>query len=67
MMNIQGDIQSFVGAVSPPGEARPGWKILRVLGNLADVDGFDFEDSGQVREEILATTEAKPDNGLSDR
>jgi len=65
MMNIQGDIQSFVGGVSPLGEARPGWKILRVLGNLADVDGFDYEDSGQVRDEILAAAEAKPDNGLS--
>ena len=65
MMNAQGDIQSFAGAVSPVGEARPGWKILRVLGNLADVDGFDFADSGQVRDEMLAAAEAKPDNRLS--
>lgn len=65
LVNIQGDIQSFTGAVAPVGEARPGWKILRVLGNLADLDGFDFDGTEQVRAEILAAADAKPDNSLS--
>jgi NADH-quinone oxidoreductase subunit G len=64
LVNIQGDIQSFTGAVSPVGEARPGWKILRVLGNLADLDGFDFDDTEQVRAEILAAAEPKLDNSM---
>jgi NADH-quinone oxidoreductase subunit G len=29
-------------ASSPLGEARPGWKVLRVLGNLLELPGFDF-------------------------
>ncbi|RKZ70121.1 MAG: NADH-quinone oxidoreductase subunit G, partial [Candidatus Parabeggiatoa sp. nov. 1] len=36
----------------PPGEARPAWKILRVLGNLFNLDGFDYTASDQVREEL---------------
>ena len=28
------------GAARPPGEARPGWKVLRVLGNLLELAGL---------------------------
>ncbi len=52
-VNLQGDIQSFHGAVSPLGESRPGWKILRVLGNLTDLDGFDYIDSVEVRDDAV--------------
>ena len=52
-VNLQGDIQSFHGAVSPLGESRPGWKILRVLGNLTDLDGFDYIDSVEVRDDAI--------------
>ena len=68
-VNIEGVAQSFKGAASPPGEARPGWKVLRVLGNLVDVDGFDYLDSGEVRDEVLGRcADMKPDNrvGKSD-
>ncbi|MCP4697448.1 MAG: NADH-quinone oxidoreductase subunit G [Gammaproteobacteria bacterium] len=51
-VNGEGVWQSFQGAVKPPGEARPGWKILRVLGNLFDVDGFDYTASDEVRDEL---------------
>ena len=53
-VNAQGDRQSFAGVVSPPGEARPGWKVLRVLGNMLDLEGFDHDSSDQVRDEVLA-------------
>ena len=53
LVNLQGDAQSFAGAVSPLGESRPAWKVLRVLGNLTDVDGFDYLDSTEVRDEVL--------------
>ena len=57
-VNCEGRWQSFAGAVSPAGEARPGWKILRVLGNVLGKGGFDYTSSEQVRDEVarLAVT-----------
>ncbi|HWQ94761.1 MAG TPA: molybdopterin-dependent oxidoreductase, partial [Gammaproteobacteria bacterium] len=51
-VNAEGRWQSFAGAVSPVGEARPGWKVLRVLGNLFAVNGFDYLSSEEVRDEV---------------
>ena len=51
-VNIEGRWQSFEAAVPPWGAARPGWKILRVMGNLLDVPGFDYMASEEVRAEI---------------
>ena len=66
-VNAQGDVQSFNGVVKPAGAARPGWKILRVLGNLVDIEGFEYEDSEQVRDELLSACEGlKPDNSIKD-
>lgn len=53
-VNVEGKWQSFTGAITPPGEARPGWKILRVLGNLLDLGGFDYRASDEVRNELRA-------------
>lgn len=50
-INIAGDVQSFKAAVKPAGETRPGWKVLRVMGNLLQLDGFEFNSS----EEVLKT------------
>jgi NADH-quinone oxidoreductase subunit G len=33
-VNCAGTVQPFNGVVRPRGDARPGWKVLRVLGNL---------------------------------
>ncbi len=52
-INAEGLAQSFVGVVKPLGETRPGWKILRVLGNLLAIDGFAQDSSEQVRDEAL--------------
>jgi NADH-quinone oxidoreductase subunit G len=49
---MEGRAQSFNGSVKPRGETRPGWKVLRVLGNLMDVAGFDYESSEAVRTEV---------------
>lgn len=51
-VNAEGLWQSFKGAVTPQGEARPGWKILRVLGNLFNLAGFDYLSSEDVRREL---------------
>ena len=52
-VNTEGRAQSFRGAVKPLGEARPAWKVLRVLGNLLNVSGFDYDTSEAVRDEAL--------------
>ena len=54
-VNVEGTWQSFAGVASPVGEARPAWKVLRVLGNLVDADGFDYVTSDDVLEECRAT------------
>lgn len=52
-VNIEGRMQSFHGVVKPRGDTRPAWKVLRVLGNLLGLDGFDFESSEAVRESAV--------------
>ena len=47
-VNAEGRLQSFYAVVRPLGETRPGWKVLRVLGNLLGLQGFDFETSQDV-------------------
>lgn len=53
-VNCEGLWQSQTGAAAPVGAARPGWKVLRVLGNLLDLGGFDYQSSEEVREELRA-------------
>lgn len=52
-VNTEGRVQSFKGAVKPLGDARPAWKVLRVLGNLLNISGFDHDNSEAVRDEVL--------------
>jgi len=47
-VNAEGRLQSFHAVVRPSGEARPGWKVLRVLGNLLGLPGFDADSSQAV-------------------
>ncbi|WP_427312911.1 NADH-quinone oxidoreductase subunit NuoG [Cupriavidus sp. H39] len=62
-VNCEGKPQSFNGVVRALGESRPGWKVLRVLGNLLDVAGFDYETAESVRAEVLsAPVESQLDN-----
>ena len=53
-VNVQGIAQTFSGVAKPFGAARPGWKILRVLGNFLHVDGFDYESVEDIRKEYQA-------------
>ena len=52
-MNCEGKLQSFVAASSAPGASRPGWKLLRVLGNFLELDGFYQDSSDQIRDEFI--------------
>jgi NADH-quinone oxidoreductase subunit G len=51
-VNGEGRWQSFPGVALPFGSARPAWKVLRVLGNLLDLEGFEYASSEEVREEL---------------
>jgi len=52
-VNAEGRLQTFHGVAKPLGEARPAWKVLRVLGNLLGLPGFEFETVEAVRAEAL--------------
>jgi len=63
LVNAEGTWQDFQGAVAPPGDARPGWKVLRVLGNLLDLPGFEYRDTASIRAELAELCAGtKPDN-----
>lgn len=51
-VNCLGLEQSFEAAIHPVFDAKPGWKILRVLANMLDLAGFDYENLTQVRAEL---------------
>ncbi|MGI9308629.1 MAG: NADH-quinone oxidoreductase subunit NuoG, partial [Gammaproteobacteria bacterium] len=53
-VNGAGDWQSFSGVCRPVGDSRPGWKVLRVLGNLLDIENFDYETAMDICEELRA-------------
>ena len=69
-INTEGRAQSFQGVCKPRGDARPGWKVLRVLGNLLGVPGFDYDTSEAVRDVVVPPGSAETlfvgglDNGL---
>jgi NADH-quinone oxidoreductase subunit G len=52
-VNAEGRLQSFHGVVKPLGETRPAWKVLRVLGNLLGLPGFQQETVEEVRAEAV--------------
>ncbi|WP_319381396.1 NADH-quinone oxidoreductase subunit NuoG [Thiomicrorhabdus sp.] len=52
-VNANGLKQSFKMAVEPQGDAKAAWKILRVLGNLFGLTGFDYVHSNEVLQDVL--------------
>ncbi|TVO55305.1 NADH-quinone oxidoreductase subunit NuoG [Denitromonas halophila] len=55
-VSCEGRAQSFVAVAKPQGDTRPAWKVLRVMGNLLSLDGFDYNDSEAVRADVLDIT-----------
>jgi len=51
-VNAEGRVQGFHAVVKPQGEARPAWKVLRVLANLLGLSGFAFESTADVLADI---------------
>ncbi|MCW8826093.1 MAG: NADH-quinone oxidoreductase subunit NuoG [Gammaproteobacteria bacterium] len=64
-VNLEGSWQRFNAAVNPPGEARPAWKILRVMGNLFDLTGFEQLSVDDVYAELQAECENREYRPLS--
>jgi NADH-quinone oxidoreductase subunit G len=64
-VSLEGRWQSFAGVASPVGAARPGWKVLRVLGNLLGLAGFEYESSEEVRDELRKEATGSADNRYS--
>jgi NADH-quinone oxidoreductase subunit G len=56
-ISTEGRVQSFRGVVQPLAETRPAWKVLRVLGNLLGIAGFDYDTSEAVLEEGLGSVD----------
>ncbi|MCS4504672.1 NADH-quinone oxidoreductase subunit NuoG [Arhodomonas aquaeolei] len=52
LVNAQGDWQTFAGVGRPVGEARPAWRLLRVLGNLLDLDGYDYQAPDEIHADL---------------
>ena len=55
-INIAGDLQTIQAAVRPLGQARPGWKVLRVLADLLQLDGFAFNSVDEVTSSAVGDT-----------
>jgi NADH-quinone oxidoreductase subunit G len=51
-VSAEGRVQGFHAVVQPLGETRPAWKVLRVLGNMMGLPGFDFSSSQEVLQSI---------------
>ena len=55
-VNAEGRLQSFHAVVKPLGETRPAWKVLRVLSNMLNLPGFDFDASTDVLNKLTRQT-----------
>ena len=64
-VNAEGCWQSFAAVAAPLGQARPGWKVLRVLANLLDMPDSHYQSSHEVRDELRAIAgDLAPHNSL---
>lgn len=66
-VNTEGHAQSFNGVVKPLGDTRPAWKVLRVLGNILNINNFSFDSVEAVRNEICANLDMQIKASLNNR
>ncbi|MFH0340937.1 MAG: NADH-quinone oxidoreductase subunit NuoG [Chromatiales bacterium] len=66
LVNASGEWQAFGAAVTPPGESRPAWKVLRVLGNRLGLAGFDYASTDEIANELRKDSK-EPGAGSVDR
>jgi NADH-quinone oxidoreductase subunit G len=53
LVNLENKVQNFAGCIPPKGEARPAWKVFRVLGNLLNAEGFDENSTHEVLNKVF--------------
>ena len=63
-VSMEGRVQSFNAVVKPLGDTRPGWKVLRMLGSMLGLPGFDAELIEDVRRQIAPDLAAFATAGL---
>lgn len=51
-VNMLGNWQKFNGVTKPLGTAKPAWKVLRVIANALNIDGFEYNNIEDVRIEL---------------
>jgi NADH-quinone oxidoreductase subunit G len=62
-INVEGRMQGFAAVITPPGEARAGWKVLRRIAETLGLEGFGFECATEITAAFLADRGARqPDN-----
>lgn len=59
-VNVAGQWQTFRGVADAYEESRPAWKVLRVLGNLFHLQGFDYESADEVLQELTVGMQQDP-------
>ena len=62
-VNLEGKAQQFTASATAPGETKPLWKVLRMLGHGMHLTGFDYVDLEGVRKELAPRLkQLNPDN-----
>ena len=62
-VNAEGRWQSFAAAATPVGDAREGWRVLRVLGNALELPDCEYQVADDVRDALRqAIGDADADN-----
>ena len=65
-INMEKTIQSFSAVTPPAGQSRPGWKILRVLANFLQLEGFSYDSSEEVKTDAMIEMDKKNEFSLKD-
>ncbi|MEO7073136.1 MAG: NADH-quinone oxidoreductase subunit NuoG [Rhodanobacter sp.] len=60
LVNVDGLAQGVIAGAKAPGQGRAGWKVLRALGGVMQIEGFDFDDIAGLREQLAERMSALP-------
>ncbi|MEE8155396.1 MAG: molybdopterin-dependent oxidoreductase, partial [Phycisphaerales bacterium] len=53
-VNVEGCWQSFAAAASLVGDARAGWRVLRVLGNELDLPDCEYQNAAEISDALVS-------------
>jgi NADH-quinone oxidoreductase subunit G len=67
LVNVDGLLQRVQAGAKAPADARAGWKVLRALGGLMQLPGFEFDDIAGLRESMVERSKAATSQGLVER